>query len=422
MAPLGPFEPRPRIAVAVSGGADSVALAFLMQRWATARRGSMVALIVDHGLRPEAAAEARQAGGWLRDAGIEHRILRWRHGAVRSALQASARTARYRLLTDWCRDHSVLHLALAHHRDDQAETVLLRVARGSGPDGLAAMAKVSETADVRLLRPLLDWPKGRLRGFLAARGQAWIEDPSNADSRFARVRVRAALAATEDTGAAAALAGSARQVGRTRARREAATAALLARAASPDPFGMCTLDLGMLRAAPPEIAQRALARALMCVGGQPYPPRREKLERLAADLFGAEVARSHTLAGCLVLRRGAKLVIVRETRNLAAGVATGRDREVLWDGRFRVSLGRPAKPASVAAVGAAAARSLRKQGDAGARGLPVEAIAALPGVWDAKGLRAVPQLGYEQRRGAGCKIQVVFRPAQPLAGAAFPVV
>src|SRR5262249_23161352 len=140
----------------------------------------------------EAASEARQVGAWLAAHGIAHRILVWRRpGAVPgSALQASARRERYRLLLGWCRRQGVLHLALAHHAGDQAEAVLRRLARGAGVDGLAGMSTVLARQGVRLIRPLLLTDPRRLRVGLAAAGQGWIEDPSNRDERFERVRWR----------------------------------------------------------------------------------------------------------------------------------------------------------------------------------------------------------------------------------------
>ncbi|HZD25370.1 MAG TPA: tRNA lysidine(34) synthetase TilS, partial [Alphaproteobacteria bacterium] len=141
MAPFAPFEATPALAVAVSGGADSLALALLADGWARRRGGVATALTVDHGLRPEAAAEARRVGRWLAARGIPHRILRWRGDKPATAVQAKARAARYALLADWCRRHGVLHLLTAHHRGDQAETVLMRLAHGSGVDGLAGMAR-----------------------------------------------------------------------------------------------------------------------------------------------------------------------------------------------------------------------------------------------------------------------------------------
>ena len=183
IAPLGPFEPRPRLAVAVSGGRDSLALTLLAHDWATAQGGEVTGLCVDHGLRPESGKEARQTRAWLADHGIDCRILRW---TPDRRSQAAARAARYRLMTNWCRQRGMLHLLLAHHGDDQAGTVAIRRARGSGVDGLAGMAPVSRRNGVRLLRPLLGVSRDRLTATLRDRGQVWIDDPSNLDPKCAR--------------------------------------------------------------------------------------------------------------------------------------------------------------------------------------------------------------------------------------------
>ncbi|MBF0335348.1 MAG: tRNA lysidine(34) synthetase TilS, partial [Alphaproteobacteria bacterium] len=190
MARLGPFEPRPAIAVALSGGADSMALALLADRWAAARGGVAHALTVDHRLRPESGAEAAQVAAWMASLGIGHHILARMGERPVGDLQAAARAARHALLEDWCRARGVPHLLLAHHREDQAETLLLRLARGSGLDGLAAMAPIAERPFARLLRPLLDVPRARLEATLERAGQSWIDDPSNADRAYARVRLR----------------------------------------------------------------------------------------------------------------------------------------------------------------------------------------------------------------------------------------
>jgi tRNA(Ile)-lysidine synthase len=270
MRPLGAFEAQPRLAVAVSGGSDSLALTLLLHDWVRRRGGHLTALTVDHGLRPEAAAEARQVARWLKARGIRHRILTWRPAgeAHRGGLQAAARTARYRLLGAWCRANSVLHLALAHHREDQAETLLLRLGRGSGLDGLAAMAAVSEREGVRLIRPLLTIPRVRLAASLRRAGQDWIEDPSNRDPAHARVRVRALMPALAAEGfTAARLAATAAHLGRARAALDDAVADLLAVAAAPSPAGYLLLDPAPLRAASAEVSLRALAHALLAIGG-----------------------------------------------------------------------------------------------------------------------------------------------------------
>ncbi|WP_119423020.1 tRNA lysidine(34) synthetase TilS, partial [Desertibaculum subflavum] len=200
MAALGAFPGHPDLAVAVSGGADSLALVLLAQGWTAAQGGRLLALTVDHGLRPEAAREALQVKRWLAARGVAHRTLRWRGPKPKANLAAAAREARYALLFAACRRARFRALAVAHHREDQAETFLLRLGRGSGVDGLAAMAPVSERDGIALLRPLLDMPRDRLRAALAAAGQDWIEDPGNADPARARTAVRALLPALAAAG------------------------------------------------------------------------------------------------------------------------------------------------------------------------------------------------------------------------------
>jgi tRNA(Ile)-lysidine synthase len=190
MAACGPFEPRPHLAVAVSGGADSLALCLLARDWVERRHGKITALTIDHGLRQESAAEARDVAGLCADLRVDHRVLPWIGAKPRSAIQAQARAARYRLLTGWCGVNGVLHLLVGHHRDDQDETLMMRRARGSGADGLAGMAPIVEHASCRVLRPLLAVAKRDLRELLRVSDLRWIEDPSNRDLRFARARLR----------------------------------------------------------------------------------------------------------------------------------------------------------------------------------------------------------------------------------------
>ncbi len=399
MAQFGLFEPAPRVAVGVSGGADSLALIHLVHTWTRARGGQAIALTVDHGLRPESAGEAARLRRALVASGIEQRILRWRGPKPRSNVQAAARRARYDLLGRWCTGYGVLHLALAHNLDDQAETLLLRLGRGSGLEGLAAMAAVREMPGFRLLRPLLSVPKSRLAATLTARRLSWFEDPSNADPSFARVRLRGLLPALNSEGLTVTrLATTAAHLGRARAALEGSVARLLARAVELHPAGFAWVDPAPLVAAPDEIALRTLARILMIIGGQAYTPRFARLRRLH-DRISVGLDSGLTLAGCRVIPRRGRLLIVREPARIAERpLQPGRG--LLWDGRFEVTLGRTASARRgalcIAPLGAAGWRALRTAVPMlGASPIPGPARAALPALRDALGVVAVPHLGFQ---------------------------
>ncbi len=318
------------LAVACSGGADSLCLALLSAEWGRKRGVAITALIVDHGLRPESGAEARQVMRWLKAAGIAAHILAWRGPKPKSNRQEAAREARYHLLEGWCARHGVRHLLLAQHRDDQAETLLLRAARGSGVDGLAAIAA---TNGIRI-RPFLSLPKSRLIATLKARGQEWVEDPSNANPAYARSGARAAMALLGGE-AATHLALTANNMARARQALEAITLERLNQSSAFEAAsGIAWADAALLTAAPDEIALRALAALLKKVGGEALPPRLDSLERLLAKLRAGEAA--HTLHRCRLLPWEGRLLITREARHLPAAMPLKSNQAVLWDGRFRI--------------------------------------------------------------------------------------
>ncbi len=298
MAPFGPFEANPVLAVGVSGGRDSLSLAVLANEWAADRGGRVTALIVDHGLRAESAAEAASTHALLSRYGIAAEILSWSGEKPTSGLQEAARAARYRLLFAACRRHGILHLLIAHHADDQAETVAMRAARASGPDGLAGMAAMVEHRDARLLRPLLSVPRVRLTATLVERGIRWIEDPSNSDPRFerTRVRLRPRLAAVQEVAAG--------RAARERSLAEAALAAL-----EVDPTGNVALDRSTFARLDRPQAAHLLSRAVQAVGRRTYPPRRDRLERAVARLSQVQdrgksgKSQDFTLSECRLMLR-----------------------------------------------------------------------------------------------------------------------
>ncbi|MHC8509234.1 MAG: tRNA lysidine(34) synthetase TilS [Rhodospirillales bacterium] len=371
---LGPFEPRPHIAAAVSGGGDSLALALLADAWARARGGRMTALIVDHSLTPGSDRIAEQTRKALAARGMDARVLTAPARAPETGIEAYARGVRYALLRAACAKAHILHLLTAHTQEDQAETLLLRLGAGSGEDGLAAMTPVFELPEVRLLRPLLDVPKAALRARLEGSGLVPFEDPMNADSRFRRVRVRGAAAGLARAGLSAErLAGAAAGFARARAALETEAARLTARAVRLDALGFATLKAEAFAAAPDEISARAFARVLAAVGGREYPPSPSRAHALAARLLGG--GRRGALAGCVVEAREGVLTICRETRSDARWMTLEPGARAHWDRRFDVFNGLGA-PVQIGASGAARAAHPGAPLQA-----PKAALSALPAVW-----------------------------------------
>ncbi len=438
MTPLGPFEAAPTIAVAVSGGADSLALCLLAASWVRARRGDATALTVDHGLRSESAAEARQVARWLVGHGITHRILRWTGPTPASGIEAAARAARYGLLLDWCARARVLHLLVAHHQEDQAVTVLMRLGRGSGAEGLAAMRPVrllrSETGAVRLLRPLLSVAPARLRGALARARQPWIDDPSNDDHRFARAKTQAGLAELARYGIdAAGLARAAEASASDRALVEHHCARWFVAHGRVDPTGYVALQHDAWLSAPFPLAERLLSRALVTASGAPYPPRRQKLRRLAEALRDAP-STPRTLGGCRFVPRRGALLVVREPRAARDVAPIGARRLVRWDRRFRVSAHgvAPGMALTIKRLGVQGLSEVRRAASSASpftRALgriPAPVRPSLPAVYDLEGVLAVPHLGFN-RLGDGQETDhprfgATFEPVWPLAGAGAGVI
>ncbi len=427
MARLGPFWPVPSVAVAVSGGADSLALVHLVQRWAMARSGAALALTVDHRLRPESSAEAAQVAEWMAACGVAHATLTWAAPPA-GATQAQARAARHHLLESACRDRGIGDLLLGHTMDDQAETVLLRLAKGSGIDGLAGMAPLRWRPGLRLLRPLLTVPKARLHATCAAFGQPWIEDPSNLNPRYARARLRrTALTALGAEGLTAErLAETARRAGLARAALDQMAIARLDTAAMVFPTGHVVAERRALLAGPIELALRALVRCLNAVGGTVYPPRRARLDRLHAELAaGSKDAR--TLGGCLIRplgRSGDRLLICREPSAAAESLSAPPGATLWWDGRFRVTV-----PRELGAEIAASAE-IRCLGPAGRRALPgarepAAVLATLPGLWSGDRLLAAPALAGRSAQVTAAALPLMFvefAPRRPIADPEFAVV
>jgi tRNA(Ile)-lysidine synthase len=387
MQRYAPWPAAQPIAVAVSGGADSLCLAWLAHRW-----GRSIGLIIDHGLRPESCLEAEATARRLTGFGMAARVRRL---AIERGpgVAARARDARYTALTELAQAEGIVDLLVAHHAGDQAETVLMRRQAQSGPAGLAAMAAVTEKRDLRIVRPLLTVSPGRLRATLLQAGLGWVEDPSNLDPAALRTRLRQEIAGAGET--AGALTVAAAQQAEARASAARRIAAVLAERAAIYPQGFARLSPGPIEAA-------ALATLLRALTGSRYPPRLAAVSALAADPRPATCAGVQILtAGRLGPRLEAGWLLVREASAMADAVEAVPG--AIWDRRFRVADDAGYAPGTMlGAVGSDAP--------------------ALRAPWPAAILRTLPAL---RRNGRLIAIateprdNVVFTPLLPAAGAPF---
>jgi tRNA(Ile)-lysidine synthase len=420
LAALAPFESRPFLTVAVSGGPDSLALAILADRWARECGGRVCAVTVDHRLRRESGREIRLLHGWLSARSIRHEILAWSGDKPVAGIQEAARAARYRLLAEWCREHGSLHLLTAHHREDQAETHLIRRRARSGAHGLAGMSAIRELADCRILRPLLGVAKARLVALLDAERQPFITDPSNRYPIYERSRLRNDGAVPVGTDLEVLLAGI-RTHGLARAVEEHERDRLLAKAVMLHPAGFAVLDPGLMLAAPHEITERVLSAIVATIGGKLYPARRERIARLRETLAKAP-HRGHTLGGCRFVHWRERILVLRELARAADPVRLLPGVNCLWDCRFRLALPAAAEAVTVGYLGRRGVAELNRQAPRLRHGsLPRLVYQILPAGWDEEGIVAVPHLGY-RRQAVAALPQVDFRPINPLSRASFTVV
>jgi tRNA(Ile)-lysidine synthase len=394
------------LALAVSGGPDSTALMLLAAQWQGPVKFSV--LTVDHGLRADSRHEAKAVAKWAGALGLAAHMLAWKEKKPKSALQARAREARYRLMAQWCARHEADGVVTAHTLDDQAETLLMRLARGSGIDGLSAMAADTVIFGVRVLRPLLEVSRQRLREFLIARGQGFFEDPSNVDPVFERIRIRQAGKQLARLGLKpGALALTARRLARARQALELAADKIEARSVAFQAEGHAIVELAAFQKAPEEIRLRLLARLLERIGGASQPAQLGEIERLS-EWLEAGRGQARTLGGCRVQRRSKNLIIGRECGRMAAQpVRIKPGQTLLWDDRFKIRLNRASrKSMEILPLGEAKDRADVKR----PKNLPDFVFKALPAVVSNGQVAMVPHIGYS-RPGLSSGLRVEVMPA-----------
>lgn len=387
-----------KIAVAVSGGADSTALCLLAQEFVRQYGGDMLALIVDHGLRPCSARQARLTAERLDQKGIPLRLLSWTGEKPVSGIEQAAREARYRLLSDACRAEGCRALLLGHHRQDQAETFLIRRAKNSGPVGLAGMSAVRMTDFGRILRPLLGLCPADLREYNKARSMDWVEDETNLSDNFDRGRLRRILTpALIDEAFDQTL-----FYGKKRRALEEKAAVFIRENAVKSDMGYLLFAQDAFQKLDGETALFCLGDFLRFIADRPYAPRSDSLAALADNIRSVSF-HGATLGGCRIAPSTKKQVLVwRELNDLPDPVTVEGRRRFSWD-RFSFLLEDPLSfPLTVKPL----EHHLQTK-----KAFPKRAFCVLPALFDNEGLFIVPHLGYKRTK---ITCQVMFTPQAAL--------
>lgn len=399
MRGCGPFEPQPRLVVGCSGGPDSLALTLLLNQWCQRHGGALLAVVVDHRLRPNSDIEAQTVQNLLQAHGINSRIMVWAHDGVTHAIQERARLARRDLLTVAAVEFGALHVALAHHRDDQLETVTMRAERDSYWPGWAGMAPVRAAGAVQVIRPLLSVTKDELIAACRAFGVAWVEDPGNLSDRFRRGLIRQRRSVWGRNGLDQAVLALSDQASHWRG-AWAQAMALAALSVSVDAAGIWHVGPDILAH---DVWPDCLARVIAAASGASWPvglgylaPHLDAVRRLMTDSGAPGAPGAMTLAGAVIrparAMAGGGLWIFREYDGVAGKKIAASHDMLHWDGRFLLKLTAGAG-GMWQALGPAGVRQLMPILPPEKQALPKAALWAQPGLRQGDDYVLAPSLG-----------------------------
>lgn len=300
-----------KVAVAVSGGSDSIALCILLNRFIKEYGGQLHCLTINHQLRNDSSSEAIKAGEILKELGINHQIISWEGTKPKANIQEEARLARYNLLAEYCHKHNISYLATGHQKNDQAENFIIRLEHGSGVYGLSGIPKIGEFNKIKIIRPLLSFTKQELQDFLISQNIEWIEDPSNQNEKFTRVKIRNIL--NQHPEWIDKLATASNNLSKTKDCIEFFLNKSIAELVETH-FSYVAIKQGGFNELPQEIRFRMLTKLLQDFSSSLKPARGERLENLLAKIERGNEFKASTLSGCLISRKNDNIIITLEEK------------------------------------------------------------------------------------------------------------
>ena len=323
-----------KIAVAVSGGSDSMALSFLIYNWCKGKEVKLVAISIDHNLRDEAKNECQFVKETMTSFGIEHHTIKWVGQKPKSNILAKAREARYSLLIDFCKNNAIDTLFVGHNKEDVAETFLLNLERGSGLDGLSSINSVTRFSDIDIIRPLLSISRKELQDYLKKIDITWINDPSNEDKKYSRVRIRQNLLGNDLAIDRIVLAAN--HLRSAKKYLDKKMAEIFTLVANILPFGAIEINLEKFFALDEYEQISILTRSLQIVSGKNFKPRFNNFKILYQQILQDQHL-SKTFMNCHLQKFKSKLIIFKEDKNIEIFKSKGT-KEIFWDNRFKITL------------------------------------------------------------------------------------
>ena len=383
MRPLKRQIPGSRIGLAVSGGGDSMALLHMMKAWALDSEHELRVATVNHGLRPEALAETQMVQRACKRMGIGCTTLEWAGWDKSGNLQDAARRARIDLINEWAQQNELNAVATGHTADDQAETFLMRLARGSGIDGLSGMATMKDRDGITWFRPLLSFRRAELRRFLTSKRVKWVDDPSNDDQSYDRVKMRNAQGTLDALGLTVdRLVETTTRMSTARRALERLTKTQAHEVASTTRYGSVKIDIVAFKLLPLELRYRLFAHALKWVSGSVYRPRFDALLDSAAKLSNGI---DHTLLGCHIVTDG----VIGEVCREVSKIGSTSDFKMPFDDRWLVSGGDLNDGLILSPVGERGLPQFKKWRELGASRI---SLLGTPAIWQNETLIAAPMV------------------------------
>jgi tRNA(Ile)-lysidine synthase len=382
-----------KIAVAVSGGADSMYLTYLLNLWSQEEKVDLTALIVDHGLRSESSDEAKSVKEFLQSQGIKTEILKWVGDKPKSNIQSKARAARYHLLHDYCTNHNIKHLFVAHTLNDQAETVLMRIIRGSGIDGVSAIKPKTKFGNILLLRPLLTVDRAKIESHMKESGWPWINDPSNLNHKYMRVKVRFMLNsyASEfgDQKIYKRLGLLAENSRRTKSYLDSQVKKIWGKKVKVDPLNFLIIDNAVYNLHK-EMKLRLFVRAFKYLNPNLLTPKLTSLTSMIHELESS-TRLSKTLMGCQIIKGTKQTVIFLELGKNQQPLKLIPKKPNIW---HNLTITTTTSDLTAKKLGASGWKDLKTLGFIKPTNTPIGAIHALLAVYKDDNLVAVPHLNF----------------------------